>query len=226
MASQNLQHYTLSDVSDISNAIIKLINNELNTIHTCFLAKVISINGNLVSVTPIMQDKIGDSIKEQPIINNLLVMMLGNSEWQINIPIKVGDFGIALVCENDITTYKQEGKDGIKLSDRKFNFIDSIFIPAPLKANVAIQNEGISLQNSDKSISISLTNSSIDIKTSGDVNVECGNATIKGGAITLDGDCDIGGSGGAKILTENAKIMSPHGLCTIQDAGSTKAKAK
>lgn len=227
MASENLQNYNLSDVSDIGNIILKLINNGINNIHTCFLAKVVSINGNLVSVIPIMQDKIGDVIKEQPIINNLLVCMLGNSEWQINIPIKAGDFGIAIVSENDITTYKQEGKEGVKLSNRKFNFIDSIFIPCPLKANVTIQSEGISLQNSDKSISIILTNASVDIKTSGDVNVECGNATIKGGNIALDGDCAIGGSGGAEILTKNAIILDGNAKkCTIQDPGSTKAKAK
>lgn len=228
-----VQNYNISEYFNTSDTILKIIENKINQISTAFIVKIVAINGNKVDCQAIFSKSVGDTIKEPPILNNLLVCMPSSGTFSINIPLNIGDTGIALVMQEDISTYAKDGQSGINNSSRKFNFIDSIFIPTTLYATNSITSNTISIVNGTNNTLIEMKDSGdITIKGSAvnveadNVNVNASNATIKADSVLLDGETEIGGSGGKAILTEDAVIMSPHGACTISFAGSTKSKAK
>lgn len=114
---------------DVGEVINELINDKLKVLTTSFLAKIISINGNKVSITPIFKTNAKD---ESVIINNCLVCYPSSQNWQVQYKLKVGDIGVALAIQNDISTYKASGSGGVTQTQRFKDLNDSVFLPLSL----------------------------------------------------------------------------------------------
>jgi len=132
--------------SDIGTALQELIVDNLRTINTSFIAKITRINGNKVSIIPALKKRQTDAVVT---INNCMVGFAQSGEWHTQHKLKVGDYGLAIIAQNDITRYKENGKTGLNATLRRFDIQDAIFIPFSLfdtlpndAVNYVIKNTG------------------------------------------------------------------------------------
>ncbi len=186
--------YTQQDLLTIPNLINKIIQNQINQIHTCFIAKIVSISEDKTKVSVINCNKyvFGDEVQNSSIINDCLVAIPYANNLNIFFPLGVGDFGICVVCESDINSFKQTGDICVPASKRKFNINDSIFIPLSLKnskidnefkisykenTNIIINDDSLKIEKGDKNIEI--TDSGIKITSDSDILLEAENVIIQ-----------------------------------------------
>ena len=132
--------------SDLGTAIQNLINDNLRNIQTAFLAEIVAIENNRIDISPILRR----DAKEQVLtINNCLVAFNYSQHWSIQHKLKIGDVGIALVMQNDISSYKEQGKGGINATRRFKDANDAIYIPLSLYNSFS--NDAINYQVKDLS---------------------------------------------------------------------------
>ena len=132
--------------SDLGTAIQNLINDNLRNIQTAFLAEIVAIENNRLDISPILRR----DAKEQVLtINNCLVAFNYSQHWSIQHKLKIGDVGIALVMQNDISSYKEQGKGGINATRRFKDANDAIYIPLSLYNSFS--NDAINYQVKDLS---------------------------------------------------------------------------
>ena len=126
----NVLGYVEEDLIDFPSVINKMIENKiLQTINTCFIAKVVEVKEDKANVININKYRFGDSLQDYPILNNVLVGTLHIGNFKVTIPIKKDDLGLCLVCQTDITTFKNTQQGGEPNTERRFDITDSIFIP-------------------------------------------------------------------------------------------------
>ena len=132
--------------SDLGTAIQNLINDNLRNIQTAFLAEIVTINRNTLDIRPILRKSSDEKILT---INNCLIAFNYSQNWSIQHKLKVGDIGIALVIQNDISSYKEQGKGGINATRRFKDANDAIYIPLSLYNSFS--NDDINYQVKDLS---------------------------------------------------------------------------
>ena len=88
-----------------------------------------------------------EASQQNVVIPNVLIAQPYSSEWQISFKVAVGDIGLAIVCKDDITNYKQSGADSKANTGRKFDITDSIFIPLSLYLQKENDSLGFSVKN-------------------------------------------------------------------------------
>lgn len=156
---------------DLGVAIQNLIQDNIKGINTAFLAKVQSVAGdNKANITPLFKR---DSRAKETIIPNVLIAQPASKSWALSYKVEAGDIGLAIVCQNDISTYKNSGAGGLVNTQRYHDIIDSIFLPLSMYINKA--SAGLTLANESADCSIALTDSGVE---------------IKGGKITITGQSD------------------------------------
>lgn len=109
---------------DLGIAIQKLIIQNLNQLNISFLAKVRAIDNNLVDLEVTYY-------KGKVNLNGVLVGLPFSSNLSINTEIKVGDFGIVFILNNDITNFKANNDNSVE-TPRKHDLNDSVFLPLSL----------------------------------------------------------------------------------------------
>lgn len=145
---------------DSHNNIKNLINNTINNINTIYLAEVMRVEDNKVTI----KNVVAPDVDAQPlIVQNVLIAQPFGGGFSIKYPIKPGDIGIALVCKMDISTYKYTGEPGVVNTNRKFNVNDSVFIPLMPYTLHPMENEGLVLTNSNAKVTIKLTDDEVTI---------------------------------------------------------------
>lgn len=132
--------------SDLGAAIQNLINDNLRNIQTAFLAEIVAIENNRIDISPILRK---DAKEKVLTINNCLVAFNYSQHWSIQHKLKIGDIGIALVMQNDISSYKEQGKGGINATRRFKDANDAIYIPLSLYNSFS--NDAINYQVKDLS---------------------------------------------------------------------------
>lgn len=111
-------------------ALQKMINANVNNIRTSFLAKIVSIDKNRVSVVEIAR---ANEQAKNPILNNVLVAQPKSGKWGVEFDLQIDDIGLCIVCDCDISHYQNGGfNDFLVNTDRKHDFNDSIFMPLSL----------------------------------------------------------------------------------------------
>lgn len=124
------QGYSISDRKDMGSMIIKIVENMIdNIVSAPFIGEVVAITDNKVDVTPIFFNSFNDVPLPPVIYNNLLVGMPYTGKVSTTAPILIGDKGLCIVTDRDITTYADSGSGGVPASQRRFSKMDSIFIP-------------------------------------------------------------------------------------------------
>ncbi|RDU70428.1 hypothetical protein CQA66_08445 [Helicobacter aurati] len=183
-----MNDYTGYDIQDLASTpamIEKLIDNRVRQINTCFIAEVTEINEKFVSVINTNKYMFQGKPIDYPIINNVLVCFPHVNNCKISLPLEVGDIGLCVVAQGDISNFKQSGGRSIPNSARKFDITDSIFIPFSLFNTKDIQEnfmieykDDTKIIISDDGINITHKDSKIEISEDS-VNIESKNSTLK-----------------------------------------------
>lgn len=116
------------DSTDIGQALQNLIKDNLARLNVAFLAVVQEVKDNKVVVNQVIKSKENEKLA----IPSLLVGIPQTQSLKQSFKIKKGDFGLCIVCDSDISGYKQSGDKSEKMSSRTHDLIDSIFIPLSL----------------------------------------------------------------------------------------------
>lgn len=165
--------------NDFGTAIQALIQDNIKNINTAFIAKVQSISEDKKKVNIVNVIK-NEGSNQNVVIPNVLIAQPYSSEWQISFKVAVGDIGLAIVCKDDITNYKQSGADSKANTKRHFDITDSIFMPLSLFLQENNEGLGFFIESKDGSNKISFDkDGNLNILSKGNMNIE------SKGAITL-----------------------------------------
>ncbi|WP_342251682.1 hypothetical protein [Campylobacter jejuni] len=168
--------------NDLGLAIQNLINDNLRFIRTTYLAKIVSINENKVSIKPILRQKANEQVL---IINNCMIAFPYSQLWQTQFKLKVGDIGVAIVIENDISSYKQSGNEGLNNTKRFKDVNDSIFIPLSLYTTLNNSEVNYKIENNNKSCKMEFNNNEIGIFKAKLITLESETTTLKAKLLEL-----------------------------------------
>lgn len=170
--------------NDTALSIQQLITQNINNINTAFLAKITAINGNKLSIKPIARTS---KNTQNAIINNVLIAQPKSGIWEISFKLSVGDIGLCIVCDSDISLYKQNGNsDFLVNSNRRFNKNDCVFMPLSL----------YSQKNADFKISdnqgntIEFNNSELKINANSDLTMQGDKLAFKSSKTTLKSELE------------------------------------
>ncbi|EGC6704057.1 hypothetical protein H9W57_001052 [Campylobacter jejuni] len=168
--------------NDLGLAIQNLINDNLRFIRTTYLAKIVSINENKVSIKPILRQKANEQVL---IINNCMIAFPYSQLWQTQFKLKAGDIGVAIVIENDISSYKQSGNEGLNNTKRFKDVNDSIFIPLSLYTTLNNNEVNYKIENNNKSCKMEFNNDEIGIFKAKLITLESETTTLKAKLLEL-----------------------------------------
>ena len=115
-------------------AFENMLENKLLNLHTAYLAKIISVNGNTAKIQPLGKVKAyGETAKVQSPLSN--VPILSSARYKAEIegeaiakikPIAAGDIVLCVCCERDITEAKKGNNSTPALGHHSMS--DSIII--------------------------------------------------------------------------------------------------
>lgn len=162
--------------TNLGFAIQNLINDNLRFIKTAYLAKIVSISENKVSIKPILKQNEKDSVL---ILNNVMICFPYSQLWQTQFKLKVGDIGLAIVIENDITIYKETGKEGLNNTKRFKDVNDSVFVPFSLYQSLKNDDINFIIQNNTKNCKLEFDNNEIGILKAKLLTLESENTSLK-----------------------------------------------
>lgn len=109
----------ISDLSSSSAQILAIIRNYINSnIFTSAVVEVTAVNGNKVDVQFINHFEKMDGTKQEPIkVLDVLVGVIGNSNWSLSFPVKTGDIGLLITSKFNLDEYKKENGKHYKLDE-------------------------------------------------------------------------------------------------------------
>lgn len=165
-----------TDQNNVGLAIQMLIKDNLKNINTCFIAKIQLINGNKVSIKKAIKDKQTD---KETIYNNCLIGFNKSGNWQTQFKLKVGDIGLALVSQDDLTSYKNTGEMGLSQTGRTQDRNDSIFIPLSLFGSLINDDINFLIESFDKKCKLEFNNDNIGILQADLLTLKSENTTLK-----------------------------------------------
>ena len=207
MAKEQYQTLDTSEErDDLGLAIQNLITQNLKNLNTCFLAEIVAINQNKVSVKQVIKSA---SSEADLIVNNCLVAFPFSQNWQMQFKLKIGDIGLCLVCNKDISTYKQSGVSSIASTKRFKSVNDSIYLPLSMFKSLANDSVDFTIKGTDGD-EITFNQGKLTINANADIKAKAGGAlnaeaaseiqlkapttNIQSPAITLGGMITLGGA--------------------------------
>ena len=165
-----------------ANAVQDLIAQNIANIKTAFLAKITAINGNRVSVQEIAKST---AKGKTPILNNIPIAQPLSGEWRIQFDLKVGDIGLCIVCESDISAFKYNDSAAFKVAtNRKHDFNDSIFLPLSLNLQEPAQGVNFKISDTNNKNYILFKDGNLTVESEQDTNTKAQNTTIESEQIT------------------------------------------
>lgn len=164
-------------------AIQRLIEQNLKNARFCFLAKITALNGNKISCVDISKRNEKD---KNPILNNVLVAQPKSGKWRIQFDLKVGDIGLCVVNDSDLSIYKQGGNNDFLVStDRSHDLNDSIFLPLSLYTQQGIDNLNFIISDENNANFIKFNNGNLDIQSEQITTLKSQLITIQSAQTTL-----------------------------------------
>jgi hypothetical protein len=194
---------------------------DVNTILICNIDKVNDDGSCDVSSLINMIDNLGNPI-EPPLQFNLPIMQIRGGIAGIEIPPVKDDKVVVGFAQRNISTIKKQLTRQNPANLRQFDVQDGIVLGVlsntPPTIKIKFSKDGIDIISADKDINITGQNI---------------NATIANKATITANECDIisnninlGGSGGAYVLTKNTIINDSEGKpCEVISQYSTTTKA-
>ncbi|EMM8865308.1 hypothetical protein SGX41_001351 [Klebsiella oxytoca] len=149
-----------SDMSCQGNAVLSLI---AGAIKGCVFADIVlvkKVNGKTLTVFPLVTgtNASGGSIENQDVYNVPFIQyQAGNSSVQMTP--RVGDIGLVIACDKDITNVKKTKGGGPPPTQRRHSYSDAVYITA------------IASLNDEPTEFAEFTGSGINIQSPGVVNI-------------------------------------------------------
>ncbi|WP_145536924.1 Gp138 family membrane-puncturing spike protein [Yersinia alsatica] len=194
----NIQSTPNSSSSDI-NSLDFYISQFLNKIWTSSVVEVkgVSNSGELspvgkVSIQPLVAQKDSSGrLVDHGIIHNVPYFRLQGGTDAVILDPKIGDIGVALFCNRDISAVKVSKKPSPPGSDRKFSPSDAIYMGVILNGTpsqfIRFSNDGIELISPTK---VKITAPETEINSLSIIL----NGAVSQGAGTNSGDASFGGT--------------------------------
>ena len=166
-------------VAGFITLIEKYLRNYVNTVQP---VEIVQVNEDgSVNVKPLLKNKTTNGqvleITDDDIIYNIPVMMLFGENCSLTFNVGIGNQGLLIACQYDITNYKANKQASEKPTNRTYSYSDGFYLPLTILNSVP---ESLTLTYGEKSITIN--NEKISII--GDVEVK--------GKITATGDVKAG----------------------------------
>ncbi len=154
------------EVTTLEGLIRLAISNSMLSVHTSMPAIVVSVNSDgTVDLSPaVKRVRHDDSEYELPIIPTVPVSYPSSKAYEISFPMSVGDEGLLIFSERDISGFLSTGKVSRPPVLRKHDLTDAIFFPTML-SDTERPEVGAGLILKDK-----LSNASIEL-AGGNVNI-------------------------------------------------------
>ncbi len=118
-----------TETQDLGTAIQNLINDNIKSLNTAFLARVTKINNNKICFNRLIKKKENEA---EVVVNNCLIGFAFSQKWQVQYKLAVGDIGICFVMDCDVGDYKTGGNGGVAPTKRQKDLNDSVFVPLSL----------------------------------------------------------------------------------------------
>lgn len=164
-------------------AIQQLIEQNLKEARFCFLAKITALNGAKVACVDI--SKRNDKAKN-PILNNVLVAQPKSGAWKIQFNLKVGDIGLCVVNDTDLSHYKQSNSsDFIVSTDRGHDMNDAIFLPLSLNTQENTQDLDFIISDDENQNFIKFKGGKLDIQSQDITTIKTQLITIQSAQTSL-----------------------------------------
>lgn len=157
--------------NDFGTAIQRLIEQNVRGLFVSYLAKVQKVNESTIDIVLLQNN-------QSLVIPNVMVALPYSSKGiQVSSVISQNDIGLCIVCDSDITGYKQSGSITSAITARKHDIADSIFLPLSLynstisknaitaSDSITIQAETFAIKNSTTSL-LTLLNDLVSALTS------------------------------------------------------------
>jgi len=145
----------MSENITIEGLIRNAIESRMLDVHTCVPVIVHKVGANTVDITvAIKRVKKDQEEFTVPVIPDVPVLFFGSGGLSIAHAISVGDEGIAVFCERDISSFIESGKVLRPTILRKHEYSDALFIPTSLSNSnrAAIPSAGIEITGDVKVI--------------------------------------------------------------------------
>ena len=99
-------------------------------------------------------------------MNNVLVAQPKSGKWRIQFDLKVGDIGLCVVNDSDLSIYKQDGNNDFLVStDRNHDLNDSIFLPLSLYTQDGTSGLNFIISDSENQNFIKFNNGNLNIQS-------------------------------------------------------------
>ena len=197
-------------------AIQQLIEQNLKNARFCFLAKITALNGNKISCVEISKK---NNKEQNPILNNVLVAQPKSGEWKIQFNLKVGDIGLCVVNDSDLSIYKQNNSNDFLVStDRTHDLNDSIFLPLSLYTQENTQDLDFIISDNENQNFIKFKGGKLDIQSKDITTIKAQLVTIQSAQTSLKAVLNNLGN----ILTSAKTSSAGHTHDTL-DSGSKGA---
>lgn len=217
MANGNLYNSPFEAQFDEGRAQLFVITKLLRGVHTCDLVKILAVNPasgkvGFVDVQPLVEDVDtgGVVIAQTPIYNVPYLRYQGGSSAVILDPV-VGDIGLAIFAENDITNVKQTLAQGAAATARTHSTADALYIGGVLNPDptqfVQFQPEGAGIVIHTPGNLALQASGNIDINAGGNITVEAKLCTFNTPVVFADNV--TGTKTGASVNSFAAPISAP-----------------
>ena len=114
----------------------------LSEYYTCLPCQVVAVNASMqtVDIQPVLMSYFREQgvSTPRPIIRNVPFWTFRAGDTYISLPIKVGDTGLAIFCQRDISNWKASGGTVPLQSERVMDYNDAFYIPFMGSASQAI----------------------------------------------------------------------------------------
>ena len=118
---------------DLEKVFRELFYYNLAERYTCLPCAVVAVNASsqTVDIQPVLMSYFfGQNVSTpRPIIRNVPFWTFRAGDTYISLPIKVGDTGLAIFCQRDISNWKETGGTVPLQSERVMDYNDAFYIP-------------------------------------------------------------------------------------------------
>ena len=166
----------VSEQQDLGLSIQKLIESNIKNAYTSYLAQITSIVDNKIHIKPIIKTNSDD---KDVIINNCLVAFPFSQNWRIQYKLKVGDIGLAVVSDKDLSNYKNTGGASIAKTKRYKNISDAIFFPVSMFQTLQNDSVNFTIINDKGNCCLTFGNDEIGTLKAKLLTIQSENTTLK-----------------------------------------------
>lgn len=200
-------------MSSLTEAIKRSFNYYFKRINTNILVEVVGIEGNRVQLQPLINGKrqldTGEVVNyKQPIILDVPVLTLQAGGFSVRMPISVGDQGLAIISQRDISEWKKSEKISNQGSLRRFDLNDSFYLGAIMPKSESLATDGVYIYN-DAGLYFSVKSDKVE--TNMDIHCQqvfCTNVFASGNI------------SGAEVITPSVASYNSHTHSGVQSGSS------